>query len=96
MQFFLGTILSWNCVSLSEAKLLRVGFCIMPLAEEKNVRTSPQRAALLFQYFINHSVFYRSQRELSELKNKLKASDEESERKKLEADIEKLEKQVSE
>ena len=32
---------------------------------------------------------------MSELKNKLKASDEESERKKLEADIEKLEKQVS-
>ncbi|KAL5257142.1 hypothetical protein ACHWQZ_G012170 [Mnemiopsis leidyi] len=38
----------------------------------------------------------RSQRELTELKNKLKASDEEAEKKKIEADIEKLEKQFSE
>jgi len=38
----------------------------------------------------------KSQRQLNDLKNKLKASDDESEKKKVEADIEKLEKQFSE
>ena len=50
---------------------------------------------LRFLAFLTSFIIFRSQRQLNDLKSKLKASDDESEKKKVEADIEKLEKQVS-